>query len=169
MKPCVLIAAPPVVSRRLAAALGPTFAVIACPERERARALIEVASLQAIVLVESFADVAGDRTDAPLIRVAATTDAAQVRDEVLAAVVRRRVDECRRAGDLSALTQLPYDEYIDLTRFRATHRYLLGLMRRHHGSVTEASRSAGMMRESLHRLLRQHDVHADRFRQDDLG
>lgn len=167
MNPCVLIAAPVIVHRRLVDALGATFSVMVCSERERATALMEVACFQAIVITDGFLASVASVEGVPVIVVAANADGATVRDRVIHAIEHRKAEDRRGAGELARLTELEYDEYIELVRFRATRRYLLGLMRRHHGSVTDASRKAGMMRESLHRLLRRHDVEADRFRDDD--
>jgi len=69
---------------------------------------------------------------------------------------RARVDE---------VAVVPYDEYVELTRYASTRRYLLALLSRHGGSVTDAARGAHMKRESLHRLLRRHHVSADDFRE----
>lgn len=138
-----------------------------CADPGRARALVSVACFQAMVLADGFVDAPDpDAADVPVVRVGPTADPARVVDEVTAAVGRRKVEEQRGAGDQVYLTELAYDEYLDLVRFRATRRYLLGLMHRHRGSVTEAAHQAGVMRESLHRLLRRHDVEADRFRSD---
>lgn len=128
---------------------------------------MEVACFQAIVIAEGFLTAIDGVEGVPMIVVPANADAATVRDQVIDAVERRKAEERRGAGELARLTELEYDEYIELVRFRATRRYLLGLMCRHHGSVTDASHNAGMMRESLHRLLRRHDVAADGFRDDD--
>lgn len=166
MNPCVLLAAPPMLNRRLADALGARFTVMTCTERARAEVLIDVACFQAIVVAEGFVAEIDSAGEVPVIIVKANADAAAVRDEVIAAVERRKAEELQRAGELYKLTELKFDEYIELIRFRATRRYLLGLMRRYRGSVTDASRSAGMVRESLHRLLRKHDVEADQFRED---
>ena len=46
-----------------------------------------------------------------------------------------------------------------------TRRYLLAVLSRHGGRVTDAARGAHMKRESLHRLLRRHHVIADDFRE----
>lgn len=43
-------------------------------------------------------------------------------------------------------------------------RYLLALLGRHSGSVTDAARGAKLKRESLHRLMRRYQVHADELR-----
>ncbi len=167
MKPCILIAAPPVLNRRLSDALGAVFTVMTCPDRDRAEALLAVACFQAIVLADGFVAATNDPDGVPVIRVGANAEPAKVRDEVVAAVDRRKVEERRRAREGRTLTELEYDEYIELVRFKATRRYLLALMDRHRGSVTDGARGAGMVRESLHRLLRRHDVEADRFREDD--
>ena len=53
---------------------------------------------------------------------------------------------------------------IDTLRVR---EYLLGLMRSHAGNVSEAARAAAIERESLHRLLRRHDLDAELFRPHD--
>lgn len=42
--------------------------------------------------------------------------------------------------------------------------YLIALLRLHQGNVTKAAMAAGLERESLHRLLRRHQLRADRFR-----
>lgn len=42
--------------------------------------------------------------------------------------------------------------------------YLIALLRLHRGNVTRAAVAAGLERESLHRLLRRHQIRADRFR-----
>lgn len=66
-----------------------------------------------------------------------------------------------RADDVGALT---YDEYVELARHSVTRRYLLALLGRHNGSVTDAAKGADMKRESLHRLMRRYHVTADDFR-----
>ncbi len=170
MKPCVLIAAPQDLNRRLSEALAPAFTVMACFERERAEVLVSVTCFQAIVVADGFGIVAPPAGGVPVIAVSASMESARVRDEVVAAVERRKATEHHDATELAALTALTalrYDEYIEMVRFRASRGYLLGLMQRHHGSVTDAARGAGMKRESLHRLLRRHDVDADRFRSDE--
>lgn len=42
--------------------------------------------------------------------------------------------------------------------------YLIALLSLHQGNVTKAAMAAGLERESLHRLLRRHQLRADRFR-----
>lgn len=46
----------------------------------------------------------------------------------------------------------------------AEHQYLMGLMRSHSGNVSEAARQAGLSRQGLHKLLKQHEIQAADFR-----
>ncbi|MBA3464160.1 MAG: sigma-54-dependent Fis family transcriptional regulator [Deltaproteobacteria bacterium] len=62
-------------------------------------------------------------------------------------------------------THLSYREVVDLARDRATREYLIALMRELGGNVTEASRRAGIERESLHRLLKKYGVRSEDFKQ----
>ena len=52
----------------------------------------------------------------------------------------------------------------DLARHRASRDYLLDLMRQFDGNVTRAAERAGMERESLHRLLKKHEIQPQDFR-----
>ena len=156
------------LNRRLTDALGARYTVLTCIDRERAEVLIAIACFQAIVIADGFIAVPDALADGvPLISVGPNADPVKVRDEVMAAVDARKATERKEAGGHIPLTSLEYDEYIELVRFRATRRYLLGLMHRYHGSVTDGARCAGMVRESMHRLLRRHDVEAERFRDDE--
>jgi len=165
MNACVLVAAPPSANRALVAALTPAFEVMSCTHHERAEWLAALGSFQAIVVAADFAPaLVHAPDDAPILRVDPSIAPLQLLGDVQAALLRRRQDDLGRAAELVGLATLPYDEYIELVRFRATRQYLLGLMRLYHGSVTEASHSAGIVRESLHRLLRRHSVDAEDFR-----
>ncbi len=62
-------------------------------------------------------------------------------------------------------THLSYREVVDLARDRASREYLITLMTELGGNVTEASRRAGMERETLHRLLKKYGVRSDDFKQ----
>lgn len=159
MKPCVLIAGTPPVCRRFSEAINGRFAVITCFDRMRAAVLVETGRFQAVVAV---GDLLADSPE--VVRIDVNTEPTRVLELVTAEVERRRSVELSRSVDLARLGTLKYDEYMEVVRFRATRDYLLGLMQRHRGSVTHASRSAGIVRESLHRLLRRHDVDADSFR-----
>jgi DNA-binding NtrC family response regulator len=46
----------------------------------------------------------------------------------------------------------------------AEHQYLVGLMRRHEGNVSQAARQAGMSRQGMHKLLRSHEIRAADYR-----
>ncbi|HVV82895.1 MAG TPA: sigma-54 dependent transcriptional regulator, partial [Kofleriaceae bacterium] len=61
-------------------------------------------------------------------------------------------------------SQLSYREVVDLARDRASREYLIALMRELGGNVTEASRRAGMERESLHRLLKRYGVRSEDYK-----
>jgi DNA-binding NtrC family response regulator len=53
---------------------------------------------------------------------------------------------------------------VEEARRRASHDYLVHLMRLFHGNVTQAATRAGMTRESLHRLLRQYDIRSEHYK-----
>ena len=53
---------------------------------------------------------------------------------------------------------------VDEARRRASHDYLVRLMRLFRGNVTRAAVRAGMTRESLHRVLRQYEVRSEQFK-----
>lgn len=159
MKPCVLIAGPPPVCRRFSEAISGRFAVVTSFDRMRAAVLVDTGRFQAIVAAGDLLPESAD-----VVRIDVNTEPTRVLELVTAEVERRRAADLAGAAELAQLSTLKYDEYMEVVRFRATREYLLGLMQRHRGSVTHASRSAGIVRESLHRLLRRHDVDADSFR-----
>ncbi len=94
-------------------------------------------------------------------RAIAVTDGPRIELEALpeevATVLRPRITR-------GTETQLSYREVVDLARDRASREYLIALMRELGGNVTEASRRAGMERESLHRLLKRYGVHSEDFK-----
>ncbi|MFL5300019.1 MAG: response regulator [Anaeromyxobacteraceae bacterium] len=57
-----------------------------------------------------------------------------------------------------------FREAVLAARDRASHDYLVALMRDFHGNVTRAATQAGMTREGLHRLLKKYGVRSDAFR-----
>lgn len=156
----VLVAAPARVARKLSDAIGDRFVVATCTDPERARALAASGSYLAIVAATGFAELSAD---APILHV---TDSAEpeLLVELDAIRGRARVDERAHAADHGYLAALPYDEYIAAARARATREYLLALLYRHRGVVAEAARSAGLLRETLHRLIRRHDIDPGWFR-----
>jgi DNA-binding NtrC family response regulator len=147
--------------RKLAEQLASDHDVVTCSDPERAMALAAAGTFLAIVQHVDFPQLA---TDTPVVRVGD-----RVGPEVLAelASIRQRVrlDQRERAATLRHLASLSYDEYVTLAKARATRDYLLALLRRHQGVVAEAAREAGMLRETLHRLIRRHDVDPDWFRE----
>lgn len=62
------------------------------------------------------------------------------------------------------LARLTYRQALQLARERATREYLQALMRRFEGNVTRAAVHAGLVRESIHRLLRRHGLRSEDFK-----
>ncbi len=88
-------------------------------------------------------------------------------DDIVQAVhaaVTTAVAALGQVAQTDVVGALTYDEYVELARHVATRRYLLALLCRHCGNVTEAARGANLKRESLHRLLRRYRVTAGGFR-----
>lgn len=168
MKACVLIASSADRAAAVAEALG-GFETMRTSDEVRAELLATIGRFQAVVVDDGFLPrlQQSDLGGSPVIRLDPTITLPELPGIVAAAIRHSRDDDHRGAPALEPLTALPYSTYLDLVRFRATRRYLLGLMRRHHGSVTEASLTAGIARESLHRQLRRHDVDPDAFREPD--
>jgi len=159
----VLVAAPARIARKLSDAIGDRFEVAICSDPEKAQALAATGTYLAIVKTVGFAELA---TETPIVRVAETAGR-EVVDELAAIRDRARLDQRARASALAHLAALPYDEYIALARAAATRDYLLALLRRHRGVVAEAARATGLLRETLHRLIRRHDIDPDWFRDAD--
>lgn len=63
------------------------------------------------------------------------------------------------------LAQMTYAQACDLGRDRTARLYLVAIMRRFKGNVTQAAEHAGIERESLHRLLRRFDIDSTPFRE----
>jgi transcriptional regulator with GAF, ATPase, and Fis domain len=156
----VLIAAPARTARKLSDVVGDQFEVVTCSEPEQAMALAATGTFLAIVKTVGFANLT---TDTPIIHIDDATGS-QFIAELTAIRVRARLDQRARASELAYLAALPYDEYVAAARARTTRDYLLALLRRHDGVVAEAARAAGLLRETLHRLIRRHDIDPDWFR-----
>jgi DNA-binding NtrC family response regulator len=168
MKACVLIAASVDRIGGIADALA-GFATCSVTEEQRAALMATVGRFQAVIAAHGYLEHVdeADTAGAPLIRLAAAPNLAELPTLLEEALREARAKDHARAGELEPLSALTYGEYVDLVRFRATRGYLLGLMRHHRGSVTEASLTAGIARESLHRQLRRHDVDPTAFREPD--
>lgn len=156
----VLIAAPPRIARKLSDAIGDQFEVVTCSDPERAMALAAAGTFLAIVKTAGFAQLT---TDIPIVRVA-EPPGRDFLEELASIRSRARLDHRTRASSRAYLASLPYDEYVALARARTTRDYLLALLRRHRGIVAEAAREAGLLRETLHRLIRRHHIDPDWFR-----
>lgn len=163
MPPRVLIAAPSLASRPLAGAVVHRFTLTICTEAPRARALLQAGCFQAVITVDGFLD--GVEHPAKTVL---TEDV--LRDEealvvhVMSALTKQREEDDRRAYMMAAIASLPHAEYMELARWRTTREYLLAIMAQHRGNITDAARGVGVARESLHRLLRRHEVDPERFR-----
>lgn len=161
----VLIAAPARIARKLSETIGARFEVATCSDPEKATALAATGTYLAIVKTVGFAKLV---TDTPIVRVA-ETGGPELIGELQAIRERSRLDQRARATEYAYLAALPYDDYVALARARATRDYILALLRRHRGVVSDAARAAGLLRETLHRLIRRHDVDPDWFRDDHGG
>lgn len=167
MKPYVLVAAPSAAARHLVAALTERFSVIVATDPRRAAVLAIMATIDAIVVWDAFAPHLRTRHGLPVVTIVPGEDLSGLCARVVAAIpVRKHADRARTVG-LATLAGLPYEEFLELARFWTTRDYLLGLMRAHGGNVSEAARAAEIERESLHRLLRRHELEAEMFRPHD--
>lgn len=158
----VLITGPPAVTARLEAILRPVHRVTVVRERERALAMTRVGGFDAIVTAPGHLGAA--TVDGPVVVAAADLDADALLARVAEATAVGRDAELAHANASIELGTLAYDEYLELVRDAATRRYLIVLLATYGGSVTAAARAAGLVRESLHRLLRRHGLDAESFR-----
>ena len=142
-------------ARAIQGALGHKLALTVTDDLARALAL---AATGGFVAVLATAPLAAALDEAVAIDPDADPDSIA---RLVAAAVAGGPRRERDAG----IGALSYDEYSELARYGATRRYLIALLHRHGGSVTEAARGARMERESLHRLMRRHHVTADAFRE----
>lgn len=158
MKAPVLVVADAVSARAIRTALT-EFDVTVTDSVTRARALASTGAFICVFIARGFGvsvqgalelDVAVASIDVANAARAAVTNAAEFQEMQA------------RADDVGAL---PYDDYVELARYASTRRYLLALLGRHNGSVTDAAKGANMKRESLHRLMRRYHVTADDFRE----
>ena len=158
MKAPVLVVADAASARAIRTALA-EFDVTVTDSVTRASALASTGAFICIFTARGFGvsvqgalelDVGGAPADVANAARAAVVSAAKLQETQA------------RADDVGAL---PYDEYVELARHAITRRYLLALLGRHNGSVTDAAKSANMKRESLHRLMRRYHVTADDFRE----
>ncbi|MBA3671330.1 MAG: hypothetical protein H0W68_04830 [Gemmatimonadaceae bacterium] len=150
--PVLLLASGSAV-RSVQLALGTKVALTVTDEVGRARALAATGGFVAIVAFSPFA---------ASMREAVAIDPG-LDAKAIEAVVTSAIERTRKAKD-DPIAALAYNEYIELARYGITRRYLIALLERYGGSVTDAARGANMKRESLHRLMRRHHLIADNFR-----
>lgn len=72
---------------------------------------------------------------------------------------------CRLPGQ--QLARMRYREVVALAGSETVGHYIRALLIRHEGNVTKAALAARLERESLHRLMRRHGLHAAAFRKRD--
>jgi transcriptional regulator with GAF, ATPase, and Fis domain len=158
MKAPVLVVADAASARAIRAALA-DLEVTVTDEVTRAQALVSTGAFLVVFATRPFlASMQG------AVEVDATHASSEISDAAQAALTRVMAtrDAAARSDEIGAL---PYDEYVELARYAFTRRYLLALLGRHNGSVTDAAKGAKMKRESLHRLMRRYHVTADDFRE----
>ena len=93
-------------------------------------------------------------------------------DDVILVIARALERQRERAsiapslqhGD-DSLATLSYKEALASARDRGSREYLKALLTAFGGNVSRAAERAGLERESLHRLMRRHNISADRFRE----
>jgi hypothetical protein len=156
MKPPVLALVAGVAARAIGSTLAEDFSPTITGDLARGRVLASTGGFLAVLAVAPLALEGAVAID-PATEPTAITAAVNAAIATSAAADRERA----RLDEIGAV---PYDEYIELARYAFTRRYLLALLSRHGGSVTDAARGAAMKRESLHRLMRRHYVSADDFR-----
>lgn len=158
MKAPVLVVASTMHARAIQSALANDFSVTVTEDPRHGDALASTRAFLAVILVGVAAG-----TIRHAIVVEPDADALGIRSAVVDAVARLAREQ-RHDARSDLIGVVPYDDYIELAHYAATRRYLMALLGRHAGSVTDAARDAKMKRESLHRLLRRHHVSADDFR-----
>lgn len=158
MKAPVLVVADAASARTIRAALT-DLDVTVTDSVTRARGLSSTGAFLAVFatagLVQSVAGAIELDASAPGFEI---SNAAH---DALSLAVKAQDDDAR-TDDVGAL---PYEEYVELARYALSRRYLLALLRRYNGSVTDAAKGADMKRESLHRLMRRYHVTAEDFRE----
>lgn len=158
MKALVLVVAAATHARTIRTVLAEEYRVIVTEEPVHGRALASTSAFLAVLTVG-----VADASIPGAVAIEAGADPSSVRAAVMAAIARHAATQ-RAAARCDDVGAVPYEEFIDLARYAATRRYLMALLSRHGGSVTDAARGASMKRESLHRLLRRHHLIADDFR-----
>jgi hypothetical protein len=158
MRAPVLVVADEDGARTIEAAIGHELDVTVTGDAVRARALASTGAFLAVLV-----DSRGGNSIAGSTAIDVASVASSILETTLAAIqacVLKQSDEAL----LDEVGAVPYEEYMELARYAMARRYVLALLGRHDGSVTDAARSANMKRESLHRLMRRYHVSASDFR-----
>lgn len=155
----MLVVATSAGARSLRNALSDRFALTVVDDVGEARALLATGAYLAAVVDGSAAKSLPDA-----VTVDPSDDATVIVKAVATAIDRLCVARRAAARD-DEVGAVKYDDFIELARYASIRRYLMSLLSRHRGSVTDAARAANMKRESLHRLLRRHHLLAEDFRE----
>jgi len=75
-----------------------------------------------------------------------------------------RAEACSEDDMELQVARVGFHRAVEEARERASAEYLAALMRLFHGNVMQAAARAGMTRESLYRVLKQHGINPDRYR-----
>jgi hypothetical protein len=170
MRPCVLVAVPDGSHSWAATALRGPCEVTTSSDPRQARAVLATGCFQAVVTTDGFLEATMVQGyGISIVLLGEDLDAGTLLSLVDRAIADRRRREREHAAAMPELALLTHRSFTELARYRATRQYLLTLVQVHQGSVTEAARAAGLERESLHRLLRRYNVHADDFRDPSRG
>lgn len=164
MESPVLIAAPPRLARQLADRIGDRFELVICSDRDKVAALARIGRYLAIVQTLGFGQLL---TGTPVLPVSDPSDPRLV-EQLDAFRARTRGDQRDRAESLAPLATLSYEEYMAVARASVVRDYLLALLHAHRGVVSEAARAAGILRETLHRLIRRHHIDTGWFRDPEI-
>lgn len=158
MKAPVLVLADAACARLIRTALAGVVSVTTTDDVTRARALASTGAFLCVFATRALTATMPEAIEldpgSPATEIAKTAHVALVRAAAI------RYEDARR----DEIGAVPYDEYIELARYAMTRRYLLALLARYNGSVTDAARAANMKRESLHRLMRRYHATAEDFR-----
>jgi transcriptional regulator of acetoin/glycerol metabolism len=157
VKAPVLVVADAAAGRSIRAALEADFDVTVTDSVTHARALRSTGAFLAV-----FATPASSN-ELEVIELDASADPKAIAATARTAVANAMISQYA-AARTDGVGGLHHDQYVELARYAMMRRYLLALLARHNGSVTDAARGASLKRESLHRLMRRYHVTADDFR-----
>lgn len=159
MRAPVLVVADAADGTAIRAALERDLEVTVTDDVTRARALFSTGGFLVVLATRAFETALEDA-----LLIEPSVEAKQIATIVRSAIARASAAQYS-AARVDEVGAVPYDEYVELARYAITRRYLLALLGRHNGSVTDAAKGANLKRESLHRLMRRYHVDAGDFRE----